>query len=118
MDRRRFLLAAAGVTVELALVPNGVAARLGGAPLALVTADREAHVVVLDLTDARVVARVPTLAGPRSIEAVADGGALVAHTQIGRLSLLDAETLSVQRNKRTTSAPSAVRCLYKKDLLK
>lgn len=97
MDRRRFLLAAAGVTVELALVPKGLATRLGGAPLALVTADREAHVVVLDLTDARVVARVPTLAGPRSIEAVADGGALVAHTQIGRVSLLDAETLSVRR---------------------
>jgi DNA-binding beta-propeller fold protein YncE len=96
MDRRRFLLAAAGLAAELAVASDAVASKVRGVPLVLVTADRESHVVVLDPADARVVARVRTLAGPRSIEAVA-GGALVAHTQIGRVSLLDAESVSVRR---------------------
>src|SRR5712691_936307 len=96
MDRRRFLLMTAGLVVELSAAPNVLASSGSPRPIGLVTADREAHVVALNLVDGRTVARAPTLAGPRSIEAVA-GGALVAHTQIGRVSLLDAETLSVRR---------------------
>ena len=82
MDRREFLLGAAA----LAVAPH---ARLGGTPLALVTADLESHVVAVDLAQGRVVRRVPTTGDPRSIESIGVLGALVAHTAAGRLSLID-----------------------------
>lgn len=62
----------------------------GGAPrepVGLVTADREAHVVVVDLARGRVVRRIPTPHYPRSIEAVG-AAAVVAHSEIGRVSLI------------------------------
>jgi DNA-binding beta-propeller fold protein YncE len=92
MDRRRFVLAAAAVPVSLAVEPAALARRLGGAPVAYVTADLESHVAVLDLASAEVVARIPTGPGPRSIESVHDWGAVVAHTEHGVVTLLDAET--------------------------
>jgi DNA-binding beta-propeller fold protein YncE len=79
----------------LALVSRAAAGPLGGLPLAFVTADLDADVVVVDPETARVVARIPTLPGPRSIEAVGST-ALVAHTALGRLSLVDAGTLRVR----------------------
>jgi hypothetical protein len=83
MDRREFLLGAAA----LAVAPD---ARLGGGmPLALVTADLEAAIVAVDLDSGRVHRRLRCPAWPRSIEAVGDRLALVAHTELGRLSLLD-----------------------------
>ena len=95
MDRRRFL-AAATAPLVLGLAP-GAAARIrgGGTPLALVTADLEAKIVVVDLETGRVVRRLETRAGPRSIEAVAAGVALVAHTEIGALSLVTASTYAI-----------------------
>jgi DNA-binding beta-propeller fold protein YncE len=90
MDRRRFVLAAAAVPVALAVEPLAYARRLGGAPVAYVTADLESHVVVLDLASAEVVERIPTGPGPRSIESVHDWGAVVAHTKHGVVTLLDA----------------------------
>lgn len=84
MDRREFLVGAAA----LALAPQ---ARLGGTPLALVTADLESHVVAVDVSAARVVRRVRTPPDPRSIESVGVVGALVAHTAAGRLTLIDSD---------------------------
>jgi sugar lactone lactonase YvrE len=84
VDRREFLLGAAA----LALAP---AARLGGRPLALVTADLEASVVAVDLSAGRVVRRLATPADPRSIESVGGVAALVAHTAEGRLTLIDSD---------------------------
>jgi hypothetical protein len=95
VDRRRFLLATAGLAFDLALAPEALAVAARRPPLALVTADHEAHVVVLHLPSGRVLRRIPTPAWPRSIETVA-GGALVAHTDIGRISLVETETLSVR----------------------
>ncbi len=95
MDRREFLVVAAAAPVALALGPRASAASLGGLPLAFVTADLDSHVAVVDPGTARVVARIRTLAGPRSIEAVGST-ALVAHTALGRLSLVDAGTLQVR----------------------
>lgn len=95
MDRREFLVIAAAAPVALALGPRASAASLGGLPLAFVTADLDSHVAVVDPETARVVARIPTLAGPRSIEAVGST-ALVAHTALGRLSLVDGVGLSVR----------------------
>jgi hypothetical protein len=77
VDRRAFLVSAAAAPFAL---------RLPG-PLAYVTADLESHVAVVDLEHGRVLQRIRTLPGPRSIERV-DGVAVVAHTVEGRVSIL------------------------------
>jgi len=104
MDRRRFLLAAAGLPVSLALGTR-LASASPFAPVALVTADLESHVVVLDLTAARVLGRVPTAPGPRSIERVGSEAALVAHTQHGLVSILEARERAVRFELGGFSAP-------------
>jgi len=90
MDRREFVLAAGAAAVSLTRAPSAFASRLGGTPLAYVTADLESHVVVLDLHAARVIDRIRTGPGPRSIESVRGTIAVVAHTEHGVVSLLDA----------------------------
>ena len=89
VDRRAFLLGAA----SLALAPRALAGtRLR--PLALVTADLEARLVAVDLASGRVRRHVPTEPKPRSIEAVG-GTAVVAHSELGVVTLLRAATLTV-----------------------
>src|SRR3954453_18114592 len=79
MDRRQFLVAAAAATF---------AVRSGGrAPLALVTADLESAVVVVDPYAGRVLRRVATRPDPRSIERVGETAG-VAHTATGEVSLV------------------------------
>src|SRR3954451_4771134 len=79
MDRRQFLVAAAAAPF---------AVRSGGrAPLALVTADTEAAVVVVDPFAGRVLRRIATRPDPRSIERVGDAAA-ITHTAIGEVTLL------------------------------
>jgi DNA-binding beta-propeller fold protein YncE len=79
VNRRDFLAAAAAAPL---------AARAGGRrPLALVTADTEAAVVVVDPVGGRVLRRIATRPDPRSIERVG-ATAVVAHTAIGEVSLL------------------------------
>ena len=87
MDRRDFLAAAAAPFV-LGLAPPALARRAGGTPLALVTADLEAHVAAVELSTGRVYRRLATLPGPRSIESVAGRFAVVAHTELGALSIV------------------------------
>jgi hypothetical protein len=89
MNRREFVLAAAGAALSVGS-PFAFASRLGGTPLAYVTADLESHVVALELRTARVVDRIRTGPGPRSIEAVRGTMAVVAHTEHGVVSLIDA----------------------------
>ncbi len=89
MDRRRFLSAAAAGSLVLAIDPRAFAGRASGfSATALVTADLESHVAVLDLDTTRVVSRFRTAAGPRSIESVGGTTAIVAHTEIGVVSIL------------------------------
>jgi DNA-binding beta-propeller fold protein YncE len=87
VNRRQFLAAAAAAPFA---VRAGIA--LADAPrLALVTADTESRVVVVDVANGRVVRSIPTLPGPRSADAVAGGAlAVVAHTAYGAVSILDA----------------------------
>jgi DNA-binding beta-propeller fold protein YncE len=94
MDRRNFLLAAAAPLL-LGAAPAW-ARPTGGTPLALVTADLESSIVAVDLSTNKVVRRLRTLPDPRSIESVGLVGALVAHTAVGRLSLIDSD-LRVRR---------------------
>jgi DNA-binding beta-propeller fold protein YncE len=79
VNRREFIAAAAAVPFSL---------RAGqGGPLALVTADSEAAVVVVDPHAGRVLRRIATRPDPRSIERVGES-AVVAHTAIGEVTLL------------------------------
>jgi len=86
---RRELLAAAAAPLALAVVPPAFARRRGGTALALVTADLEAAIVAVDLTNGEVHRRLKTPAGPRSIESIGGRTALVAHTEGGRMTLVD-----------------------------
>lgn len=66
MNRREFLAAGLAATplFECARLPVVTARE----PLALATADTEAHVVAVSLARHRVVRRVSTIEGPRSIQ--------------------------------------------------
>ena len=86
---RRQLVAAAAAPLALAVVPQAFARPRGGTALALVTADLEAAIVAVDLSNGEIHARLRTPAGPRSIESIGERAALVAHTEGGRLSLVD-----------------------------
>ena len=84
MNRREFIVA--GVLGIPAL--RGCGAGRAPAPLALATADTESHVVVVAPGSWRIVQRLRTLEGPRSIQG-RHGLAVCAHTQIGKVSLLE-----------------------------
>jgi hypothetical protein len=104
VDRRQFLGTTVSAGVLLAIAPDAFARRFGGLPVALVTADTEAHVAVVRLTDGRLIRRLATLAGPRSIEAVGRT-AVVAHTGGGAVSLVDGPGLKLRRVLRGFGAP-------------
>lgn len=106
MNRRDFLLAAAGAPVALTLGPRAAAARAAPAgPLALVTADLESHVVAVRLADAVSIARIATGPGPRSIESGGFPLAVVAHTQHGVVSLLGGSPLRVRKELDVFAEP-------------
>jgi DNA-binding beta-propeller fold protein YncE len=92
VDRGEFLRAALAVPFAPSMLVKGPET-----PFALVTADLDAHVVAVDLSSGRVLGRIPTQWGPRSIEAVGRATALVAHTGIGRVSLVDAGSFRIRR---------------------
>src|ERR687888_2286071 len=89
VDRRAFLLGAA----SLALAPRALAGTRRR-PLALVTADLEARLVAVDLATGRIHRYLPTEPKPRSVETVG-GTAVVAHSEIGVVTLVRAATLTV-----------------------
>jgi hypothetical protein len=99
MDRRAFLVGAA----SLAVAPQGLA-RLAGRNLALVTADEEARLVAVELPSGRVHSYVRTLPKPRSIESVGPM-AVVAHSEIGAVSLVRGATLRVEHVLRGFGEP-------------
>jgi DNA-binding beta-propeller fold protein YncE len=103
VDRRDFLLAAAGTALTFG--PRALAGGTGGTPLAFVTADLESHVAVLDLDTTRVVGRIRTGPGPRSIEGVLGRIAVVAHTEYGAVSLIDGVSRRIRRELDSFDAP-------------
>jgi len=110
LDRRSLLrLAAAGAVAPL-LSREVARAPSGGrrpAPLALVTADVDGFVAVVDLARRRVVRRIATLDGPRSAEARpgAGAGAIVGHASQGAVTLLAGRPLRVRRVLRGFGEP-------------
>ena len=106
MNRRTFLLSAAAAPLALAYVGQGRSASRGGiSPCALVTADLESHVAVVDLETAEVRSRFRTAPGPRSIEAVHGLAAVVAHTESGVVSILVAGPLGLRAQLDGFSEP-------------
>lgn len=104
MNRREFLGTGLAAVPVLAGWP---VAALGARrhPLALATADKQAHVVAVALDSGRVRRRIPTREGPRSIERQGRGPAVVAHSTEGLVTLLDADDLRVRRVLRGFSTP-------------
>jgi hypothetical protein len=88
VDRRAFLVTAAA------------ALRRPPAARSYVTADLESHVAAVDLATGRVVRRIPTRPGPRSIERVGDRY-VVAHTAVGFVSVLGRAELELDEPRYT-----------------
>ena len=65
-------------------------------PVVLVTADTQSHVVVLDPVTGRTIGRIPTQQLPPSIETIGSGIALVAHSELGRLTIVDARSMDAR----------------------
>jgi hypothetical protein len=103
LDRRQFL--ALGLAAAPALVARPAWGAAGAGPLALVTADTEAHVAVVALARMRVVARLATVEDPRSIQSGPGGRVVVAHAGAGAVSLLAGRPPHVRRVLRGFGAP-------------
>ncbi len=101
LDRRAFL--GLGLTALPALA--GWRAPAAREPLALATADTEAHVVVVGLARGEVQRRVATVEDPRSIESGPGGHVVVAHPTAGAVSLMAARPVRVRRVLRGLGAP-------------
>ena len=101
LDRRAFL------GLGLAALPAlaGARAPAGREPLALATADTEAHVVVVGLGRGVVQRRLATVEDPRSIESGPGGHVVVAHPAAGALSLLTMRPARVRRVLRGLGTP-------------
>ena len=99
MDRRAFLAGA----VAAAATPRAFAQLLASRDLVLVTADLESRLVVVDL-HARGLRYLQTLAKPRSIETVGRR-AVVAHSDLGAVSVVDARAMRVAHVLRGFGEP-------------
>ena len=98
MNRRELLIAAAAAHAALALPATGRAAATGGTPLALVTSDSEDRVLVVRLTDLKVVRSLAVPDRPHGIEAVDQvGAALVLSDRSGTVTIVDASAPRVRR---------------------
>ena len=93
MNRREFVVGAVTLPLALRFAPEALA---GGTPVALVTADTQSRVAVVELATGKVLRSIHTLAGPRSIETVSGIAAVVCHTVQGAVSIIDGPKLVVR----------------------
>jgi DNA-binding beta-propeller fold protein YncE len=106
MNRRELLIAAAAAPVALGWPSAARSAARGGTPLALVTADTEDRILVVDLTDMRVVRSLAVPHEPHGIEAVdLLRGALVMSNESGTVTVLDATVPKVRKVLAGFSGP-------------
>src|SRR6267143_75987 len=101
MNRREFLVGAVTLPVALRFSTNALA---GGTPVALVTADTQSRVAVVELSTGKILRSIPTAAGPRSIESVWGKLAVVCHTTHGIVSLIDGPSGGPRRRRRAGTA--------------
>jgi DNA-binding beta-propeller fold protein YncE len=102
VNRREFLVGAATLPLAARLAPTALA---GGNPVALVTADTESRVAVVELSSGRILRSIGTVPGPRSVESVAGRMAVVAHTAHGAISLVHGPSLEVRAVLRGFGEP-------------
>jgi DNA-binding beta-propeller fold protein YncE len=91
MNRRRFLALAAAPFVLRAGWAFG-----STAPRGLVTCDTESRIAIVDLAAGSVLGSITVAAGPKSIERVGQGLALVCHTGSGLVTIVDGRAGSVR----------------------
>ncbi len=94
MDRRQFVVGAVTLPVSLRATARALA---GGDPVALVTADTQARIAVVELSTGEIIRSIPTPPGPRSVESVSGRIGVVCHTARGAVSLIDGPTLRLER---------------------
>jgi DNA-binding beta-propeller fold protein YncE len=102
MNRRQFVVGALSLPVGLRLASEALA---GGTPVALVTADTQSRVAVVDLATGKIMRSIPTLPGPRSVESVSGIAGVVCHTAHGAVSVIDGPTLRVRHVLRGFDEP-------------
>src|SRR5215211_6734434 len=102
MNRRELL--GAGLAALPSLTCGRRAVVSARDPLALVTADTEAHVAVVSLASHRVLRRLGTIDGPRSIQSAGDV-AIVGHSAAGAVTLLEGRPPRVRRVLRGFEQP-------------
>ncbi len=100
MNRRRFLALA---TAPFML--RTTSAFAATVPRGLVTCDTEARIAIVDLRSGRVLGSIPVAAGPKSIERVGRGLALVCHTASGLVSIVDGRAATVRHVLQGFEAP-------------
>jgi DNA-binding beta-propeller fold protein YncE len=103
-SRREALAAGGAGAAALLLGPLADGAEAAG-PFALATADKESHVAVVSTGSGRVVRRIRTLEGPRSIQAAPGGVAIVANTSAHAITIVDARARKVRRVLRGFDEP-------------
>jgi DNA-binding beta-propeller fold protein YncE len=94
MDRRQFVVGAVTLPISLRATARALA---GGDPVALVTADTQARIAVVELSTGKIIRSIPTPPGPRSVESVSGRIGVVCHTAHGAVSLIDGPTLRLRR---------------------
>ena len=102
MNRREFLTSAVAAAPLIKCAMPATSAR---EPIALVTADTEAHVVAVSLSSQRVLSRVRTIEGPRSIQSGPGGVAIVGHSAAGAVTLIEGRPPRVRRVLRGFEQP-------------
>ena len=102
---RREALAAGGAGAAALLLGPLVSDADAAGPLALATADEESHVAVVSTGSGRVVRRIRTLEGPRSIQSAPGGLAIVANTAAHAITIIDARARKVRRVLRGFDEP-------------
>src|ERR1700690_2277009 len=85
--------------------------RIRHSPLALVTCDTQSRIAAVDPLGGRTVTSIPVPVAPNSIELVGGNAAVVCHTNVGAVTVIDGTTLSVRHvlegfgEPRYTAAP-------------
>jgi DNA-binding beta-propeller fold protein YncE len=92
VDRRDFLLTAAATPLALRAGLRGIAPQ----PLTLVTCDTQRRIAVVDSTAGHTAKSIPVPAGPNSIQLVGGNTAVVCHTTIGAVTIIDGNRLEVR----------------------
>jgi DNA-binding beta-propeller fold protein YncE len=88
----------------LALPAGSHAARQGGEPVALVTAETQNQLIAVDLPSGKILRRLPMPADPQNVEA-GPRTAVVVSTRAGAVTLVNVFTLRIRKTIRGFASP-------------